>query len=334
MELNNTRRTLTRKQLFDIIALQTKVVQQGLDFASIMQMVTSETQRLTRADGAVIELAEAGEMVYRSVSGLAENQLGLRLPIAESLSGSAVNSGETLVCSDSEKDERVNRAACRTVGLRSMIVNPLKYKNENIGVLKILYRKENAFSGKDIEIVKLLSDLIAASMYTATEYGINELYIKATTDHLTGIPNRALFFDRLRRNLLESKRTKEKFGIAIIDMDGLKLINDQLGHRAGDAAIKEVALRATALIREYDTISRLGGDEFGIILNKITEQTGAKNLCSRIVISMGNEFIFENSNIPLSVSVGFSIFGEDGETIEELIEIADRRMYVDKKQKK
>lgn len=334
MGRDNARCKVTRDQLLDIIAIQAKVVQQGVDLASIMQMVISETERLTHADGAVIELAEDGEMVYRAASGLAEKQLGLRLPIANSLSGYAVESGEMLICADSEKDNRVNQDACRAVGLRSMIVNPLKFKDKNVGVLKILYKTTNAFCCKDIQIVKLLSDLIAASMFTATEYGSNELYIKATTDQLTGISNRALFFDRLRRNLLESKRTKELFGIAVLDMDGLKPINDLLGHRAGDAAIKEVALRAKASIREYDTISRLGGDEFGIIFSKIHNAADAEILCNRITLAMNNEFIFEDKNIHLSVSVGFSIFSEDGKSIEELIENADRRMYKNKEIKK
>ncbi|WP_316672919.1 sensor domain-containing diguanylate cyclase [uncultured Tolumonas sp.] len=334
MEHVNTRCNVTKGQLLEIIALQTNVVQQGLDLASIMQMVTRETQRLTHADGAVIELSEAGEMVYRAVSGLAENQLGLRLPMANSLSGYVVEVGKTLVCYDSEQDERVNREACNAVGLRSMIVNPLKFRDENIGVLKILYKRPNAFAHKDIEIVKLLSDLIAASMHTATEYGVNELYIKATTDQLTGVSNRALFFDRLRRIILESQRSGEIFGIVIFDMDSLKQINDHLGHRAGDAAIKEVALRVNTSIREYDTLSRLGGDEFGIILNKIHGIEDAKTLYQRITTSLNHAFIFEKNNIPLHVSIGYSIFDVDGKNIEELIEVADRRMYKEKEAKR
>ncbi len=325
---------LRREQLLDIIGLLTKVVQQGLDLASIMHMVTEETVRLTHSDGAVIEIAEGADMIYKAASGLAADQLGLRLPISSSLSGYSIQTGQTLLCLDSEHDERVNLQACRTIGLRSMIVHPLKNKSINVGVLKVLYSVPNAFGNREIEIVRLMSDLIAALMYTAIEYGMDELYVKATTDQLTGIPNRALFFDRLKRNILESQRTGEKFSIAIFDMDGLKPINDRLGHRAGDAAIKEVALRAKGSIREYDTISRLGGDEFGIILYKAKMLQDAEHLGNRIKYLMNKEFLFENKSIPLSISIGCAVFPDDGASIDELVETADFRMYKEKSEQK
>lgn len=325
---------LQREQLLDIISFLTKVVQQGLDLASIMHMVTVETTRLTHSDGAVIEVAEGSDMVYKAASGLAENQLNFRLAISNSLSGFSVQTGRTLVCLDSERDERVNLQACRAIGLRSMIVHPLKNKNQNVGVLKVLYKAPNAFGNKEIEIVRLMSDVVAALMSTAIEYGMDELYKKATTDQLTGIPNRALFFDRLKRHIIESNRTGDKFCIAIFDMDGLKPINDNLGHRVGDVAIREVAERAKKSIRECDTISRLGGDEFGIILYKTKSLGDAENLCNRIRSLMNKEFSFENKNIPLSISIGCAVFSEDGGSIDELVETADLRMYKQKSEKK
>lgn len=330
MTNNQFKDYLPREQLLDIIGLLTTIVQQGLDLKSIMRLVTTEAIKLTNSDGAVIELVEDGFLVYTDVSGLAEHQIGLKVPINNSLSGLAIQTGQTLVCLDSELDKYVNIDACRTIGLRSMIVTPLKNGDQNVGVLKVLYIKPNAFSNREIAIVELMSDLIAALMYTAIKFSMDELYLKATTDQLTGISNRALFFDRLKRILSESRRTGDIFSIAIFDMDRLKSINDKQGHRTADAAIREISRRAKESIREYDTISRLGGDEFGLILYKTKTLKDAENLCSRLVSLISEPFFYENKQLQLGISIGCSIFPDDGDTIDELLETADSRMYENK----
>ncbi|MCE1252641.1 MAG: sensor domain-containing diguanylate cyclase [Anaerolineae bacterium] len=334
MGIQSQGQMLSQGQLLKIINIQTQVVQQGLDLSSIMFLVAKESQELTGADGAVVELAEDGDMVYRAATGTAENQLGLRLPINTSLSGLCVKLGETLICDDSETDPRVDREACRKVGLRSMVVNPLKFNGKTVGVLKLICKKTGAFGENEVQIVNLLSDLIAASMYMAVEYEEKELYVKATTDSLTGISNRALFYDRLRLVLSQSQRKQEGFGVVLYDMDGLKRINDILGHRAGDSAIKEVAHRARAQLRDFDTISRLGGDEFGIILNSVSTKKDIDNFCDRVSSAIQNNFIFEDQQIKLSVSMGYSLYSEDGREINQLIETADQNMYVEKRNKK
>ena len=118
----------TREQLMQIINIQTEIAKLGLDLGGVMQYVVEQTLPLINADGAVIELAEDGEMVYPAATGIAKDQLGLRLRIDASLSGLCVTTGETLFCGDSETDPRVDSFACRKVGLRSMIVIPLKLR--------------------------------------------------------------------------------------------------------------------------------------------------------------------------------------------------------------
>ena len=324
---------LSHGQLLKIIRIQTWVAQQGLDLSSIMFLVARESQDLTNADGAVIELAERDEMVYRVATGIAEEQLGLRLPISQSLSGLCITTGETLICDDSEEDERVDKIGCRKVGLRSMIVNPLRYGTKNVGVLKVMSKKVYAFGEIEIQIIKLLSDLIAASIYTAAEYEENELYRKATTDYLTGLSNRALFFDRLRVRIMQSKRTGETFGVILYDMDDLKRINDELGHRAGDAALKEIASRARKTLREYDTLARLGGDEFAVIVHSITTAHELEHLCERLISAIVGDYSFEGNAMQLRASLGYSLYPEDGIDIHELVEKADQRMYAVKRKK-
>lgn len=115
----------THEQLLNVIRIQTSVSKLGLDLDRVMQLIAREVLELVAADGAAIELAEGDEMVYQAVSGIARGQLGLRLKLAQSMSGLCVRSGEPLICTDSETDARVDRNACRRIGLRSMIIMPL-----------------------------------------------------------------------------------------------------------------------------------------------------------------------------------------------------------------
>src|SRR6185369_10554343 len=111
--------------LMAIIQTQTEIAKLGLDLGAMMELVAEHIQLLTNAQGAIVELVEGDEMVYRAAAGMAGSQLGLRLKREGSLSGLAVASGEILHCRDSETDPRVDLAACRRVGVRSMVVAPL-----------------------------------------------------------------------------------------------------------------------------------------------------------------------------------------------------------------
>ena len=187
--------------LMEIIQAQTDIAQLGLDLGGVMAFVTERVQRLTHAGGAIVELAEGDEMVYRAASGMAKPQLGLRLQRTGSLSGLCVQKRTVLRCDDSENDVRVDKEACRRVGLRSMVVAPLNHGETTVGVLKIAATEPNAFSDEHVNILELMCGLIASAMFHAVRYETNELYHRATHDALTGLANRALFYDRLRQNL-------------------------------------------------------------------------------------------------------------------------------------
>lgn len=323
--------SLPNDKLLEIINIQTEVVQKGMDLSGIMDLVTYRAQQITDAHGACVELIVKNELVYSASSGLAEHFLGLRLSTRNSLSGECIKLRTTLICNNIEEDSRVNKAACRRIGLKSMIVTPLIYGNDVVGVLKVLSAKEDHFTEDSIKILELMSGLIAASMFNVMRNEESELYYKATHDSLTGISNRSLFYDRFRQKIAQASLDNERFGIISLDMDGLKEINDTCGHRAGDAAIKEVALRIKKTLREYDTVSRLGGDEFAIIVTTATEKTDLLSLINHIEFEMMKPFDFECRNIKLSVSMGYALFDEDGTGLEDLIERADQAMYEMKK---
>lgn len=312
-------------RLLHIIRVQTEVVQEGTNLGNIMDLVTMRTQSITDCDGACIELLEGDEFVYSAAAGTAESFLGLRLPVSNSLSGTCIKEATPLISNDIMIDNRVNKETCREIGLQSMIVVPLIFKEEAVGVLKVLSRNKNHFNDEHIFILSLISDLIAAAISSAMRNEKRKLIHKATHDSLTGISNRALFYDHFRIKLNRAKTKKELLGILTLDMNGLKQINDIYGHRAGDAALVELTTRLKELLQKSDTFSRLGGDEFGILT--VREKEKMCELIEQINEVLVKPLYYENHCLIISISMGYAYYDKDGITIDELIEKADQSMY-------
>ncbi|MGE5514690.1 MAG: diguanylate cyclase domain-containing protein [Bacteroidota bacterium] len=322
------------EQLMGVIAIQTEIAKLGMDLGAVMSLVTEQTLSLVGGDGSAIELAEGEDMVYRAASGNAAAQIGLRLKVNDSLSGLCVRTGETLRCDDSEVDPRVDRDACRKVGLRSMIVMPLRHNDATVGALKAMSAVPAKFTDGDMHLLGLLSEMVGAAMFHAAKYDTDELFRRATHDGLTGLANRSLFMDRLRTIVTQGQREQRPAAVLMIDMDGLKQVNDEHGHRAGDALIAEFASRIKNVARMSDTVARLGGDEFGILLVPVDLPEGASKAIRRLTREIEPAFEFEGRMFQLRASVGAAHYPEDGGGIDELIELADSRMYVEKKERK
>lgn len=157
---------------------------------------------------------------------------------------------------------------------------------------------------------------------------------QATHDFLTGLPNRFLFEDRLTQVLARAKRQKRKAALFFVDMDGFKKVNDRYGHLAGDTLLKESGARIVACVREMDTVCRLGGDEFTVILPDIGGAGEAETVAGRIIEAFREPFFLGEERVFLSLSVGAGIFPDHGETMEELLASADEAMYRTKGQGK
>lgn len=330
--------------LMDIITLQGDIARLGPELGSVMALVTDRMLTLTGASGAVIELAEDGQMVYRAASGMTQGQLGLRLAAGNSLSGQSVRDNSILCCDDSETDPRVNRDACRAVGLRSMVVAPLTHGSADhpdvIGVLKLASPDVAAFTDRTTHILRLVSDMISAAMFHASRFETSRLYHMATHDALTGLPNRALFHDRLRQGLDQARRTSAALGVLILDMDGLKTINDTHGHAAGDAALRAAATRIREAVSSFaaaaasPTVARLGGDEFGILSAPLEDPAVIQAKADRVAEALEAPFHFGDTPLPLGCSIGQAVFPHDADIPDALIHTADRRMYQHKRSRK
>lgn len=323
----------SREKLLEVIAMQTEVAGLGLDldFGHLLDLVARRTLALVDADGAVLEMAEGDEMVYRAAAGMAEGTLGLRLKRHHSLSGLCVSQGQALRCDDALTDPRADRAACQRLGLRAMVVVPLRHHGVTIGVLKAMSRQPARFDDRHVALLGMVSELVAAAMFFATRYAPGELFHKATHDSLTDLPNRALFLDRMHASLAQAVRDRQPLAVMMLDMNGLKPINDRHGHRAGDAALLEFARRLSAGVRQSDTAARLGGDEFGVLLRPLSADGGLEATMRRLSRDLNGHFDFEGQALGVGASMGAACFPEDGADVARLLELADQRMYQHKR---
>lgn len=149
----------------------------------------------------------------------------------------------------------------------------------------------------------------------------------ATHDALTGLPNRVLMDDRLSQAIVHADRGGETFALIMLDLDRFKVVNDSLGHRAGDELLKEVAQRLKGIVRNIDTVARLGGDEFVLIVSPCEGRDVAEQLASRVIEAMQASVRIAGVEIHTSPSIGIAFYPSDGATIETLLANADSAMY-------
>jgi diguanylate cyclase (GGDEF)-like protein/PAS domain S-box-containing protein len=153
-----------------------------------------------------------------------------------------------------------------------------------------------------------------------------EINYLAHYDALTGLPNRALLDDRIKQSIRISRRSKRSFAIIFLDLDHFKHVNDSLGHHIGDLMLIDVANRLMAIVREEDTVSRLGGDEYVLLLQE-TNAAGAAGVAQKINTSIAEPFILEGNELIISPSIGIALYPIDGNTPSKLLQAADSAMY-------
>ena len=154
---------------------------------------------------------------------------------------------------------------------------------------------------------------------------------QANYDSLTNFPNRNMFQDRLEQEITKSHREKLPIALLFIDLDHFKEINDTLGHEMGDLLLTEAAQRIIACVRESDTVSRLGGDEFTVILSELSDTSSIERITLSIIDSLSQPFLLRKQQSYISASIGITLYPNDGSTVTQLLKNADQAMYEAKK---
>ncbi len=231
--------------------------------------------------------------------------------------------------------DRVGETSCR-VGGRSypaQLMIPLRTRDLVVGVLALYGPRRDTFDASTIQWVEILArhvSIILALAMVRKETAARVFHL-AHHDPLTDLPNRILFADRLKQALAWAKRYGRGVGVLFVDLDHFKAINDALGHETGDALLKIVADRLVRCVRRTDTIARLSGDEFAMVLSDLAQGQDAGSVAQKVLNAVGRPAIVGDRTIPITASVGIALYPVDATEPDALIAQADRAMYRVKK---
>ncbi len=219
---------------------------------------------------------------------------------------------------------------------RQMVIERMKDVNVPGGRAPLVEEKFVRLDGTTVDVEVLatgtLYNGVVATMVVArdiTDRKRAEAQIRYLGQHdiLTGLPNRALFADRLAQNIALAERHRSVFALLFLDLDHFKKINDSYGHRAGDAFLRQVVDRLRERVRAIDTVSRQGGDEFIILLNDLAHPEDAGTVARDICERLSTPFEVDGIRLHTSVSVGIAVFPKDGDSADALLRNADIAMY-------
>jgi len=221
-------------------------------------------------------------------------------------------------------------APLRDWGMRTAYVQPIIWRNTVCGALVLGFRATVAASDDDRKQTHDFADRVAVAISSA--WRDEQLYLQAHYDGLTGLPNRLLLRDRLAQEIVRCERTEGSFAVLFIDLDHFKNVNDTQGHTSGDEVLKVAASRIARCVREADTVSRHGGDEFTVVLTQIHRPQDVGRLSDNIVQALSEPFLIDDQTCFLSASIGIALYPQDGDSAETLIKHADTAMYRAKSQ--
>jgi diguanylate cyclase (GGDEF)-like protein len=174
--------------------------------------------------------------------------------------------------------------------------------------------------------VRVKSDVKTGWIAVAIECAISRAET-ARYDHLTGLPNRGLLFDRLDHAITQARRYENEIAVLFVDLDRFKFVNDTMGHEAGDVLLIEIAKRIRECLRESDTVARLGGDEFIAVVPHLDSDISAAKVAAKLVESLSEPMEISGNMVSVSPSIGISLYPTDGENGNDLIKFADVAMY-------
>lgn len=217
----------------------------------------------------------------------------------------------------------------------SLIEGQTRFESETVhqtlkGKDKYVFVRRTLVSGYEKTWSKIFASIVDITERKQAE---KELAYMATHDTLTGLPNRVLLNDRFKLAIAHARRYNQKLGLMLLDLDNFKKINDTFGHHVGDEFLKAVAKRLKEILRKSDTIARIGGDEFILLLPEISGYEGAEKVAQRITDAFQEKFVFDEYELNITASIGTAIYPDNGKELDTLMRNADMEMYRLKKRR-
>jgi len=178
-----------------------------------------------------------------------------------------------------------------------------------------------------INLINLIFSILNGKLNKDYLKEIENFIDNINIDYLTNLPNRKAFLIKLEEVIDYSKRNNKKFAVFFIDLDNFKKINDTVGHNAGDFVLQNVANRIKSVIRKYDFLARIGGDEFVLIVNDFKKKEDLATIAKKILFELEKNMFFDSILLEISASIGIAVFPENGENVDKLLSNADNSMY-------
>jgi diguanylate cyclase (GGDEF)-like protein len=179
----------------------------------------------------------------------------------------------------------------------------------------------------DLQAFQLLASLEKSQLNASLADANERLLVMATEDALTGLPNRSSLMARMEEAIRRARHSGGNFTLMFMDLDGFKTVNDSMGHPAGDKLLKAFSVQLVKVVRQEDTVARLSGDEFVVLLDRPGSQQEMEQIAANILERMEQDFVIDGTPLRVTASIGIATYPKDGESVDELMKNADTAMY-------
>ncbi len=320
-----------RQEALDLFELS-QALGSSLRLSDTLSMLAMRIRQLVAYDSLVVYLIRGKVLKAEYVLG-EDSRLfsSLEIPRGEGLSGWVADNNKPIVNGNPSVEPGYLNDPKAFSKLNSALAVPLAGSEQVIGVLALYHRNRDAFSRDQLRVLQVINSKVAIAIENALKF--EQAETSATTDYVTSLPNARSLFVHLDGELSRSERSGAAIGVLVCDVDGFKKVNDRFGHNVGNQVLSALAGELRAQCRPYDHIARAGGDEFVMVMPGMSRDIAAERMRTldeasrRVCLSICGEEV-------ISLSCGDAYFPEDGRTAEELMDVADRRMYRQKQQRK
>jgi len=317
------------KQELQILYELTQALGNTLSVEETVRLLANQLQKLIQFDTIAMYLIHDGVLRPRFVEGVNARLLAkLQIPLGAGLSGWVAGNGKFSLNGNPAVEPGYAENPAEFSKLRSALSVPLDSSKGIIGALTLYNVRPNAFTVDHLRVLKAIGMKAGSTINNSLIH--EQIGRSADTDGLTGLPNSRALMARLEQETSRSNRQQLPYSVFVLDLNGLKQINDRHGHLEGNRALQAVSQSLGGCLREYDMMARVGGDEFVILLPGMGADAAAEK---RVELGTAAERMAEEfPEFELSVSMGSATYPADGRIAEQLLGLADRRMYWHKRQ--
>ncbi|MEA2128657.1 MAG: hypothetical protein QOJ85_1548 [Solirubrobacteraceae bacterium] len=322
-----TLRMFHRQQLLERLSSLQRMIVRRDELRDVLHAVVAGAAELTGDDFVSLRLVDsldgsAAVLVASVGLDAALQHQTARTPADQGLGGRAI-AEDCLVVFGAGSPMLRSTPALRDAGVHAAMAAPVREEGRVVGSIVVASRRPGRHHGPEDQEA-LLAFAEHASLALTDARMVRTALHQAFHDPLTDLPNRALFLDRLELGLSRVRRSKSKLAVLFLDVDRFKIVNDSLGHAAGDQLLREVATRLVASIRPGDTAARFGGDEFAILLEDVDGREGAEHVALRILGALRAALSVAGRDVFISASIGIAMHAQ---TAGDMIRDADLAMY-------